>query len=90
MPNTTKRTKKPAKPMPLVEEPVQVEEVVQENSVKSIFLSKTIWLNILAIVALILQKKFGFVLDESIQIEILGFINIALRMITKEAVTWGK
>jgi hypothetical protein len=90
MPNTTKRTKKSEKPMPLVEEPVQVEEVVQENPVKSIFLSKTIWLNLLAIVALVLQKKFGFVIDEALQIEILGFINIALRMITKEPVTWGK
>lgn len=63
----------------------------QEQSVsKSIFLSKTIWVNFLAIIALVVQKKFGFVIDESIQIEILGFINILLRTITKEPVTWGK
>lgn len=80
-----------AKPVPLVEE-VEVVETPEEvnNSVKHILSSKTIWVNLLSIVALILQKRYGFVIDESLQIEILGFINIALRMLTKEPVSWSK
>lgn len=81
-----------------VETPPQVNDQItdsvtqtQEEPVsKSIFTSKTIWVNLLAIIAWLVQKQFGFVIDESIQMEILGFINILLRMITKEPVTWGK
>lgn len=94
-------TKKPRKvkeqaPLALVETPPEMDsletspETESLNSVKSIFASKTIWVNLLSIIALVLQKKYGFVIDEAIQIEILGFINIALRMITKEPVVWSK
>lgn len=86
------------KKVELVEElpPVIEQEVTEETqptlqtAAKSIFLSKTIWVNALALVSLLVQKKYGFVVDESIQVEALGVINIILRMITKEPVTWGK
>ena len=61
-----------------------------ENSSKSILLSKTIWVNVIAVIALFLQNQYGFVLDESLQVEILGIINIILRLITKEPVQWRK
>jgi hypothetical protein len=67
-----------------------VPEVVETTTFKSIFESKTIWVNFLAIIAFIIQQRFGFVIDEAIQVQILGVINIALRTITKDPVKWSK
>lgn len=58
--------------------------------VKNIFLSKTIWVNLLALIAFFAQRHYGFVIDESLQVEILGAINILLRIITNEPVKWRK
>lgn len=57
-------------------------------SVKSIFKSKTFWVNFLAFVSFLVQKKYGFVIDESLQAQGLMLVNIILRTITKEAVVW--
>ena len=80
--STNKRSRKPTEA-----QTVQTEAVVQ---IKSIFLSKTFWVNVIALVALQAQKHYGFVIDETMQIEILGLVNIALRSITSDAVTWRK
>ena len=55
---------------------------------KNPFTSKTLWVNILAIVALFAQNKFGFVLSPEIQVTILALINMGLRLITKTEITW--
>jgi len=56
---------------------------------KSIFTSKTFWVNVVALVAMIVQGITG---HEYLSIEtqgtILAVINIVLRTITKDAVTW--
>ena len=44
--------------------------------------SKTIWINIIAIIALVVQSQLGFVLDAADQLALLGIINIILRIIT--------
>lgn len=56
---------------------------------KAFYLSKTFWLNVLAIVALILQSYTGFVLSAEAQVAILGLINIVLRAITSQPLSWG-
>ena len=55
---------------------------------KKIWASKTLWVNILAIIALIVQTYTGFVIDIEAQASILAFINVALRLITKQPISW--
>jgi len=55
---------------------------------KTILKSKTFWLNILAIGALIAQAQYGFVIDAESQVAILAVINLVLRAITKEEIVW--
>ena len=51
------------------------------------YTSKTLWLNLLAIVALVAQTEFGYVLDVEAQAVILAVINLALRIITKQGLS---
>ena len=55
---------------------------------KKWFLSKTFWVNILAIVALIIQTYTGFVFSLEAQVSVLGVLNILLRTITKAPIEW--
>jgi hypothetical protein len=48
--------------------------------------SKTIWLNLMALIATILQLKYGLILDATTQGVILSGLNIILRAITKEPI----
>jgi len=56
---------------------------------KKLWLSKTFWVNLIAIVALAIQSIFGFVIEPTHQIWILGVINAVLRMVTKEPIAWN-
>ena len=49
--------------------------------------SKTLWVNLIAIVALIAQAQFGFVIAPEGQVGILAVINLILRAITNEGLT---
>ena len=51
------------------------------------YTSKTLWVNLLAIVALIAQTEFGYILDVEAQAVILAGINLILRIITKEGLS---
>lgn len=66
--------------------PVEESPAVQ---VKRIVYSKTIWVNLLAFVAFWIQREYGFVISEELQMQALTLINIALRFVTKEAIAWG-
>lgn len=56
---------------------------------KAFWLSKTFWVNIIAIVAMIVQSVTGNeVINMETQASILAGINIILRFITKTTVTW--
>ncbi len=46
--------------------------------------SKTMWINLLAIAALILQAKYGFIISVEEQIAVLSCINLILRLLTKK------
>lgn len=56
---------------------------------KSIFLSKTFWVNLIAIVAMVAQGMLGKeVIPLELQGTILGAVNVVLRLVTKQSVTW--
>ena len=60
-----------------------------KSNFKSIFKSKTFWVNVIALLGFIVQQRFGFIVDEAIQVQVLGLVNIGLRMLTKEPVNWN-
>ena len=57
---------------------------------KSIFTSKTFWVNIVALGAMIFQGVTGneAPVATEVQATILAFVNVLLRSITKDPVTW--
>ena len=59
-----------------------------ENS-KEWYLSKTFWVNISALGLLIVQQFTGFVIRPEEQAAILVLINLVLRAITGQTVTFG-
>lgn len=56
---------------------------------KTIIQSKTFWVNLIALLAFVAQQKWGFVMDEATQAQILGIVNIGLRMITSKPIVWS-
>ncbi|MBI5410157.1 MAG: hypothetical protein HZA14_12405 [Nitrospirae bacterium] len=56
---------------------------------KTIWQSKTFWVNILAVIGILVQTQTGFIIDPTSQAAILSVINIILRLITKSPVVWG-
>ncbi len=57
---------------------------------KKILTSKTLWVNLLAIICLVIQSRYGWVISVDYQAEILAMINLVLRAITKEPLKWEK
>jgi hypothetical protein len=56
---------------------------------KKWYTSKTLWVNVIAVAAIVAQGVTGKeVIGVETQAVILGAINFALRIITKESVTW--
>lgn len=55
-----------------------------EEETKPWWRSKTIWVNLIALIALIAQGMFGFVISVEEQAAIIIFINLILRAITNE------
>lgn len=55
---------------------------------KKWYFSKTVWVNVLALAALYLQSEFGFVFSVELQAMSMTLINLGLRKITKEEITW--
>ena len=53
---------------------------------KPIYKSRTLWLNVLSLVAFILQFRFGFVLPMEIQASILAILNFILRFDTVQPI----
>lgn len=46
--------------------------------------SKTLWMNIIAIAAIIAQVEYGFIINPEAQLLILSAVNLIMRAITKE------
>jgi CRISPR/Cas system-associated exonuclease Cas4 (RecB family) len=64
---------------------VAVEETVAG---KKFWMSKTFWANAIMAGAVLVQTKYGFVVSLEIQALVISGVNLALRKITKEPVTW--
>jgi hypothetical protein len=55
---------------------------------KKWYLSKTLWVNTIAVVGIIVQGQTGIdYLDPETQVAILGVINLILRVVTSEKIT---
>jgi len=54
------------------------------------YTSKTLWVNALAIIGIIVANALGKDLPAGWEVTALGVINMALRFITKKPVTWEK
>lgn len=81
-------------PMDLAQRSSEASEIFSDESlesVKHILESKMVWVNIIALVALIAQNHFGFTISEELQVELLTIINIILRIFfTKDKIVWNK
>ena len=55
---------------------------------KTWYTSKTLWLNAIAVIALIIQTRTGFVIDPEAQTGFLALINLLLRVITHQPLGW--
>ncbi|MCF6265244.1 MAG: hypothetical protein L3J57_01710 [Desulfuromusa sp.] len=56
---------------------------------KSPLTSKTLWLNVIAIAAMLGQSYTGFVIGPEYQASALGVINLVLRAVTKVPLNWS-
>lgn len=61
---------------------------MSSTEAKHILTSKTFWINIIIFLSFFMQQKWGFVLDESSQLQLLALVNIILRAITDSPVRW--
>jgi len=53
---------------------------------KAFYKSKTLWVNIIAIVAIVMGKEQ---FDATLSAQILAGINIVLRFVTKQPIDWN-
>lgn len=63
--------------------------MADETTDKTWFLSKTLWVNAIALVAMVVQGITGNeIISIELQATILAVINMILRFVTKKPVTW--
>ena len=55
---------------------------------KKWYVSKTVWVNVLAVAGIGLQSQFGFVFTPETQAFVLSLVNLGLRAVTKEEIVW--
>jgi len=56
---------------------------------KSWYLSKTLWVNVIAVAAAFGAKQAGIQISAEDQVAALGVINLILRVVTKQPVAWS-
>ena len=55
---------------------------------KKWYLSKTVWLNLAALIAAIITEAFGYNVDEKYVALFLTVLNLILRKVTREEIVW--
>jgi hypothetical protein len=50
---------------------------------KEWYRSKTLWVNVIALIAMIVQANYGFIIAPEEQIAVITIVNLILRAITK-------
>ena len=58
------------------------------NEAKKVWESKTFWVNVIAILALLAQTQVGFIIDPEAQAALLAVANLVLRAVTKTPISW--
>ena len=58
-----------------------------KTEIKKWVYSKTLWINIITLIALILQNYYGFILNPEEQAAIIIFINLILRAVTNKGLS---
>jgi len=58
------------------------------EEVKKVWESKTFWVNLISILALLAQTQVGFIIPPEAQAALLAVINVGLRAITKQPIAW--
>lgn len=62
-------------------------KTTQANSAgKKFYYSKTFWVNIIGITAIVVQSQTGYVIPPETQAAALGLVNFVLRLVTKEPI----
>ena len=56
---------------------------------KKFWESKTFWVNVLALVGIVVQSQTGSEISPVIQGTILTIVNVVLRLVTKEPINWS-
>jgi len=57
---------------------------------KAWYESKTLWVNLIGVVAIVVQSTWGYVIGPEVQVALLSLINIILRLVTHKPITWSK
>ena len=52
--------------------------------------SRALWVNSLAVIALFLQLKYGFIIPAEIELGVIAFINIIVRMLTGQPISFSR
>jgi hypothetical protein len=53
------------------------------KNIKEWWKSKTLWVNVIALIAMIVQANYGFIIAPEEQIAVITIVNLILRAITK-------
>lgn len=65
-----------------------VQTISDISSGKTFWKSKTFWVNLIMILAAIVQLNFGVIIDANMQLIILAVVNGILRHYTNEPISW--
>ena len=64
-------------------------EAVVDNALgKKWYESKTVWTNIVAGITVAGQMKYGFIISPEVQLLVMSGINLVLRKLTSDPITW--
>lgn len=54
------------------------------------YCSRVLWINIIAIITIIIQGVFGYVISPEIQVAVLAIVNVIMRAVTNQGLSGKK
>lgn len=61
----------------------------KEIEAKPFYYSKTFWVNLVAIIVLLIQANTSFIIEPEVQILIIVIVSLILRSVTKQPISWS-
>ena len=55
---------------------------------KKWYTSKTIWVNVVAVLTSVVSARFGYAISAEVQVGILTGLNVLLRKVTSSEIVW--